>query len=115
MSFHDVKRIDLLLQRVAGKIMKQDKVNTVLLMDYIGHDSIANVILKEVPEPLREKTLAQTRLKQDHNILVLLVESDGFHPEAALATTIFRPGDRLTVFGRYSEISHVFQAEERFF
>ena len=95
--------------------MKQDKVNTVLLMDYIGHDSIANVILKEVPEPLREKTLAQTRLKQEHNILVLLVERDGFHPEAALATTIFRPGDRLTVFGRYSEISHVFQAEERFF
>ncbi len=109
------KRIDMLLQKAAGKIMKQDKVNTVLLMDYIGHDSIANVILKEIPEPLQDKTLAQNRLKQDHNIIVLLVERDGFKPEAALASTIFRPGDRLTVFGRYSEISHVFQAEERFF
>ena len=37
------KRIDMLLSQIAGKIMKQDKVNTVLLMDYIGHDSIANL------------------------------------------------------------------------
>ena len=109
------KRIDMLLSQIAGKIMKQDKVNTVLLMDYIGHDSIANVILKKIPEHLQHKTLAESRLKQEHSILVLLVERDGFKPEAAVAGTVFRPGDRLTVFGRYDEISRVFQAEERFF
>ena len=101
------KRIDMLLSQIAGKIMKQDKVNTVLLMDYIGHDKI--------PEHLQHKTLAESRLKQEHSILVLLVERDGFKPEAAVAGTVFRPGDRLTVFGRYDEISRVFQAEERFF
>jgi Trk K+ transport system NAD-binding subunit len=84
-------------------------------MDYIGHDSIANVILKKIPEHLQHKTLAESRLKQEHSILVLLVERDGFKPEAAVAGTVFRPGDRLTVFGRYDEISRVFQAEERFF
>ena len=109
------KRIDRVFSRIAGKIMKQDKVNTVLLMDYIGHDSIANVILKKIPEHLQHKTLAESRLKQEHSILVLLVERDGFKPEAAVAGTVFRPGDRLTVFGRYDEISRVFQAEERFF
>ncbi len=109
------KRIDRLLSRLAGRIMKQDKVNTVLLMDYIGHDSIANVILKEVPEPLQGKTLAESKLKQEHNLTLLLVERDGIKPEAARADTIFREGDRLTVFGRYDEISRVFQAEERFF
>lgn len=109
------KRLDMILSKVAGKIMKQDKINTVLLMDYIGHDSIANVILKEVPESLQLKTLAESRLKQEHSIIVLLVERDGFKPEAAVAGTVFRPGDRLTVFGRYDEISRVFQAEERFF
>ena len=109
------KRIDMLLSNVAGRIMKQDKVNTVLLMDYIGHDSIANVILKEVPEDLSGKTLAETRLKQEHGLTILLVERDGIKPETAAADTVFRAGDRLTVFGRYSEISRVFQAEERFF
>ena len=95
--------------------MKQDKVNTVLLMDYIGHDSIANVILKEVPEPLVGKTLAESRLKQEHGIQVLLVERGGIKIERAKADTVFLPGDRLTVFGTYKEISQVFQAEERFF
>ena len=109
------KRIDRSLSRIAGKIMKQDKDNTVLLMDYIGHDSIANVILKKVPENLRGKTLAEARLKQEHNIMILLVERGGIRQEAAKADTVFMDGDRLTVFGRYSEISHVFQAEERFF
>ena len=109
------KRIDLVFSRIAGKIMKQDKVNTVLLMDYIGHDSIANVILKEVPEALVGKTLMESRLKQEHGIQVLLVERDGIRIERAKAETIFKPGDRLTVFGTYKEISQVFQAEERFF
>jgi Trk K+ transport system NAD-binding subunit len=84
-------------------------------MDYIGHDSIANVILKEVPEALAGKTLMESRLKQEHGIQVLLVERDGIRIERAKAETIFKPGDRLTVFGTYKEISQVFQAEERFF
>lgn len=109
------KRIDRILGRVAGRIMKQNKVNTILLMDYIGNDSIANVILKEVPESLKEKTLAESGLKTEHNILIMLIERDGIKPEKARAETVFKPGDTLTVFGQYREISRVFQAEERFF
>ena len=60
--------------------MKQNKVNTILLMDYIGNDSIANVILKEVPESLKEKTLAESGLKTEHNILIMLIERDGIKP-----------------------------------
>lgn len=109
------KRIDRVFSRIAGKIMKQDKVNTVLLMDYIGHDSIANVIVKEVPEELAGKTLAESRLKQEHSIQVLVVERNGIKMERAKAETVFMPGDRLTVFGPYKEILQVFRAEERFF
>lgn len=109
------KRIDLALSRVAGRIMKQDQVNTILPMDYIGNDTIANIILKEVPPQLQGKTLAESRLKQDSGILILLVERDGIRPETAKADTVFMPGDRLTAFGKYKEISRVFQAEERFF
>ena len=92
------KRIDRVFSRIAGKIM-----------------NIANVILKEVPEALVGKTLMESRLKQEHGIQVLLVERDGIRIERAKAETIFKPGDRLTVFGTYKEISQVFQAEERFF
>lgn len=109
------KRIDRLLGTLAGRIMKQDKVNTILLMDYIGDDSIANVILKEIPEQLDGKTLAESGLRSEHGLLVMLVERDGIKSEPGKPDTVFRIGDRLTVFGKYREISSVFRAEERFF
>ena len=108
------KQIDRLFAILAGRIMHQHDKNTILLMDYIGHESIANVILQEVPEAFRGKTLAELELKSRYNIMVMLVERDGYKVEQASASTVFLPGDRLTVFGRYKTIVSVFQALERF-
>ena len=108
-------QVDTVFLGLAVPLAIANKVNTILLMDYIGNDSIANVILKEVPESLKEKTLAESGLKTEHNILIMLIERDGIKPEKARAETVFKPGDTLTVFGQYKEISRVFQAEERFF
>ena len=108
------KQIDRLFGSLAGRIMHQQDKNTILLMDYIGHESIANVILKEVPEAFRGKTLAELELKSRYNIMVMLVERDGYKVEQATASTVFLPGDRLTVFGRYKTIVSEFQAYERF-
>lgn len=108
------KRIDRAFEKLAGRIMHQDGDNTILLMDYIGKDSIAQVSLKEVPKELEGKTLAESGLKTKHNILVMLVERGGVNVEAAHAGTIFEPGDKLTVFGQYKTISNVFNAKERF-
>ena len=108
------KRIDRAFEKLAGRIMHQESDNTILLMDYIGKDSIAQVSLKEVPAELEGKTLAESGLKTKHNILVMLVERGGLKVEAANAGTIFAPGDKLTVFGQYKTISNVFNAKERF-
>ena len=108
------KRIDRVLENLAGRIMHPNSVNTILLMDYIGKQSIAQVSLKEVPPELEGKTLAQSGLKTNHNIMVMLVEREGVDVEAANADTVFRPGDKLTVFGNYKAISSVFKAKERF-
>ena len=108
------KRIDRAFEKLAGRIMHQEGVNTILLMDYIGKDSIAQVSLKEVPAELEGKTLAESGLKTKHNILVMLVERGGLKVEAANAGTVFSPGDKLTVFGQYKTISNVFNAKERF-
>ncbi|MBQ9421913.1 MAG: TrkA C-terminal domain-containing protein [Lachnospiraceae bacterium] len=108
------KRIDRLLEGVAGAIMHQDSVNTILLMDYIAHDSIAQVTLRKVPEELREKTLKELDLRSKSNILVMLVERMDHTVEAAGADTKFQAGDKLTVFGNYKTIAATFHAKERF-
>ena len=70
--------------------------------------------LNEVPEELQDKSLAESGLKADHNILVMLVESQGAKAQPATAATVFQAGDKLTVFGDYATISRVFHARERF-
>ena len=105
---------DRIIEKLAGFIIHRDTANTILLMDYIGEESIAQVTLNEVPEELAGKTLAESGLKTEQGILVMLVEASGRKAEPAGASTVFQPGDKLTVFGDYGAISRVFHARERF-
>ena len=106
---------DGMLQKVADRLIGQtDGLNTVMLLDYIGSDSIALVTLNNIPEEYQGVSLAHTGLKADTGILVMLVERPGRKAAAAGADTVFAVGDKLTVFGDYSTICQAFHARERF-
>lgn len=104
-----------LLQRIAGRIVgHKDTFNTVLLLDYIGTDSIALLTINHIPEEYQGIPLAKTGLKAETGILVMLVEHTGEKAVPAGADTVFAVGDKLTVFGDYSAICKAFHARERF-
>ena len=106
---------EAMLQRLADRLIGQtDASNTVLLLDYIGTDSIALVTLKSIPEEYQGIPLSQTGLRAETGILVMLVERPGKKAEPAGANTVFHEGDMLTVFGDYSTICKAFHAHERF-
>ena len=107
-------RLDDLLARLAGKVLRQGQENAVLLIDYIGQDSIAQVMVRHVPEYLQDVTLAESGLRAKENLLVMLVERGGKKPAPPTAVTIFRDGDKLTVFGDYRTICRAFEARESF-
>ena len=105
---------DRALERLARRILRHDDTNTVLLIDYIGQASIAQVTLYSVPEEFRGVPLADTGLKTEKHILVMLVERAGKAAEAAQAGTVFADGDKVTVFGDYANICRTFNAKEQF-
>ena len=105
---------DRQLATLAGRVLNYDTGNLVLMLDYIGQDSIAQVLLKNVPASLADKPLSQSGLRSDHNILVMLVETKGEKPKPVGADTVFQAGDKLTVFGEYAAICRVFEAHETF-
>lgn len=105
---------DRFFEKLAGRIVRQDGSNTIMLLDYIGQDSIVQVSMQEVPEALKGKTLSQSGLRTEHNILVMFVEGQGGKAIPVTGDMEFWPGDRLTVFGNYKEIGRVFEARERF-
>ena len=106
---------DRIIERLANRITRQRKSeNSVLLVDYLGEDSIVQVTLAVVPEAFREKTLAKINFRAEHDIMVMLIEKPGKKPVPAGAKTIMEAGDRLTVFGDYKRIAAVFEAKEHF-
>ena len=106
---------DGLLQKVADRIVGQtERFNTVMLLDYIGTDTIALVTLNDIPEEYRGVPLSGTGLKADTGILVMLIEQPGKKAVPTGADTVFSPGDKLTVFGDYAVICKAFHARERF-
>ena len=77
-------------------------------------ESIAQVTLRHIPEAYQGKTLAETQLRAETGIMVMLVERPGRKAKPAAGDTQFLPGDKLTVFGDYATISRSFHARERF-
>ena len=103
------------LRRLADRVFdRKETFNAVLLVDNIGNGSIAQVTLRHIPEEYRGLTLAETRLRADTGILVMLVERRGGKPVPAVADTVFETGDKLTVFGNYQTICKTFHAREHF-
>jgi hypothetical protein len=106
---------DNLLRRMADRIFdRQETFNAVMLVDNISSESIAQVKLRHIPEKYQGLSLAETRLRAETGILVMLVERQGGKPTPARADTVFEIGDKLTVFGDYQIICKTFQAREHF-
>lgn len=106
---------DYLLQRLADRVFKREEAfNAVMLIDNISGQSIAQVTIRQIPEQYQGRTLAETRLRAETGILVMLVERNGETATEARADTVFEPGDKLTVFGDYKTICKTFHAREHF-
>ncbi len=106
---------DNLLRRLADRVFNRSETfNAVMILDNISSRSIAQVTLRHIPEEYQGRTLADTKLLADTCILVMLVEHEAGKPIPARADTVFKPGDRLTVFGDYKTICKTFEAREHF-
>ena len=106
--------VERLLEGFADRLIRGEGGNTVMLLDYIGKDSIALVTLNSIPEEYQNVPLSEMGLRAETGILVMLVDSGNGKAEAAGADTVFHVGDKLTVFGDYATICRSFHARERF-
>ncbi len=106
---------DQVFRTLADRIFnRNESFNAVMLVDNIGTESIAQITLRDIPEEYRGRSLAETRLRAETGILVMLVEHQGGKAAAAEADTVFEVGDKLTVFGDYKTICKSFHAREHF-
>ena len=106
---------DHFFEKLANRLLiRRENVNPVLMLDYIGKDTIAQVTLDHVPEKLAGVSLSESRLRSETGILIMLVEHPGSSAEVPGPDTVFEKGDKLTVFGDHQAICRAFDGKEFF-
>lgn len=103
------------LEDIAVKIMFKNNANRILLLDYIGHQAIAEVNIIQVPEKFKDIPLYESGLRDNYGILVILIEHKGQEATTVHADDVFQDKDRLIVCGDYRNICKAFEADERDF
>ncbi len=82
-------------------------MNEINLIDNYGEYAVANVTLNNLPDAIRNKTLDESDLKKDYNILLLILTRKDQSIEVNRYTR-FEIQDKLVVFGPYANIKEVF-------
>lgn len=82
--------------------------NEIRLIDNYGEYAVANVILNNLPDSIRNKTLEESDLKRQYNIIILIMTRKDISIEVNRHTR-FEVQDKLVVFGPYANITEIFK------
>ena len=102
-------RLDRLIEKAGNRIMFGQHSNPVMLIDIYGTNAMAEIFLEHLPMQIRDKTLAESGLREKLGIHVLYIKRAGTGTPDVTADTILQEGDRLLVFGNYSSIRHILE------
>lgn len=102
---------DKQIKKIGHKFLHNMSVNRISVVDTYGRDCIAEVYLNIVPDLLCEKTLEESKIKQEEGIQVLTTLRD-----SKVLTNIgkdhkFNRDDIIVVYGNITKIKKVFTAD----
>lgn len=111
--FGDMKSIKDVFLYAETKEDKIDSIytssmNEIKLIDNYGEYAVANVSLNNIPDVIRNKTLAEADISSQYNIIILILTRKDI-PVEVNPYTRFEAQDKLVVFGPYTNIKEVFQ------
>ena len=109
---NDIK--DAFINSVSGKkndTVVIDNTNEIQLLNNYGQNTLMEVVVNEVPKELEGITMKESHLTDRYNINIVIIKRDDEYLFAN-AGTIIQKGDRITLFGPYVNIKHLFQNAE---
>lgn len=83
------------------------KFNEVELIDNYGTNAMVEIIIHELPQILKNKTLLESGLKDKYGINVMIIKREGEVIDV-LRDTILQDGDKVVAFGDYQAIKNIF-------
>lgn len=101
------------IENLATKLIsRKNKENIITLLDVYGKSAIAEVYLNSIPEIIKDKSLAQSNLKANYNLNVMMIKRKNRIIEVT-ADTIIQNKDLIVVFGEQQTIKDLFSHVEK--
>lgn len=100
--------VNRFIEHLAHRFMRQNNANHIVLVDNYGGLVMAQVYIHTLPERLKGKKIAETDLRDEHDVLVMLVQRKGEPAASVCGETVLSDGDMLVVFGDPKNIRAAF-------
>ena len=95
------------INNVFNKRKKEQKTNTLDLIEEYGEEAMVEIQLNIVPDILKNKGLFESGLKSEYSINLLTIKRKDVSV-AITKDTILQEKDAIVVFGPYSNIKNIF-------
>lgn len=99
---------DRQIEKISSRFIYGQNQNTLVLVDIYRTRATVEILLEHLPEQLNGVSLAQSRLKEDYDIQLLLVTRHKGPQEPPNGHTVLMAGDILVAFGNYKNIREIF-------
>ncbi len=97
--------------RIERYIAKNQQVNPLYILDTLGSYVVCEVLITNVPEDLKEKTLVEAEVRQKYDVSVLALKRGNKAKTMDVTRDIFKPNDRVIVFSGIENIKALFQSD----
>lgn len=85
--------------------------NEISIIDNYGTEAMVEIYIRTVPPILLDKTLFESKIKEDHQINVMMIKRNGKVIQVGKDTLVL-PEDSIVVFGPYQKIKEIFLNNE---
>ena len=94
------------------KTVVVDKTNELNLLNNYGSNALMEVYVDEVPKELENIKMKDSHLTDRYNINIVVIRRKDEYLFAD-AETIIQGGDKITLFGPYNNIKHLFENDNK--
>ena len=95
-----------------AKTIVVDKTNELTLLNNYGNNALIEIVVDEVPKELENIKMKDSHLTDRYNINIVVIKRQDEYLFAD-KETIIQEGDRITLFGPYNNIKHLFKNDDK--
>ena len=111
-SINDIKEAFINSLNNAKNTVVLDKSNELNLLNNYGANALMEIEVEEVPEQLKGVKMMDSHLSDQYSINLMVIKRDDKYLFAD-KDTIIQNGDKITLFGPYKNIKHIFQNDDK--